>query len=44
MNLFQVKPNDFVKIVDLKKGNQYLDKNDPVLERLELLGFRIGET
>lgn len=30
MNLFQVKPNEFVKIVDLKKGNQYLDKNDPV--------------
>ncbi|MBV6559654.1 ferrous iron transport protein A, partial [Acinetobacter baumannii] len=27
MNLFQVKPNEFVKIVDLKKGNQYLDKN-----------------
>ncbi|HFX6352855.1 TPA: ferrous iron transport protein A, partial [Acinetobacter baumannii] len=23
MNLFQVKPNEFVKIVDLKKGNQY---------------------
>lgn len=44
MNLFQVKPNEFVKIVDLKKGNQYLDKNDPVLERLELLGFRIGVT
>ncbi|WP_151731681.1 FeoA family protein [Acinetobacter seifertii] len=44
MNLFQGKPNQFVKIVDLKKGSQYSDTNDPVLERLELLGFRIGET
>ncbi len=44
MNLFQVKPNEFVKIVDLKKGNQYLDKNDTVLEQLHLLGYRIGET
>ena len=37
MNLFQVKPNEFVKIVDLKKGNQYLDKNDPKDKRVRLL-------
>lgn len=43
MNLFQVKPNQFAKIVDLKKGEQYTN-NDPVLERLELLGFRVGES
>ncbi|MBB4808395.1 ferrous iron transport protein A [Acinetobacter johnsonii] len=43
MNLFQVKPNQFAKIVDLKKGDQYTNK-DPVLERLELLGFRVGES
>ena len=43
MNLFQVKPNQFAKIVDLKKGDQYTN-NDPVLERLELLGFRVGES
>ena len=44
MNLFQVKQDQIVKIIDLKKGDQYQDKNDPVLERLELLGFRVGET
>ena len=44
MNLFQVKEDQTVKIIDLKKGEQYQDKNDPVLERLELLGFRVGET
>ena len=44
MNLFQVKQDQIVKIIDLKKGEQYQDKNDPVLERLELLGFRVGET
>ena len=44
MNLFQVKQDQTVKIIDLKKGEQYQDKNDPVLERLELLGFRVGET
>ncbi|MEF9957743.1 MAG: FeoA family protein [Acinetobacter sp.] len=43
MNLFQVKPNQFAKIIDLKKGEQYTN-NDPVLERLELLGFRVGES
>ncbi|ELW82842.1 ferrous iron transport protein A [Acinetobacter bereziniae] len=43
MNLFQVKPNQFAKIIDLKKGEQY-SNNDPVLERLELLGFRVGES
>ncbi|BCU63708.1 hypothetical protein F941_02770 [Acinetobacter bouvetii DSM 14964 = CIP 107468] len=43
MNLFQVKPNQFAKIVDLKKRDQYTNK-DPVLERLELLGFRVGES
>ena len=37
MNLFQVKQDQTVKIIDLKKGEQYQDKNDPVLERLELL-------
>jgi ferrous iron transport protein A len=44
MNLFQVKQGQTVKIIDLKKGEQYQDKNDPVLERLELLGFRVGES
>lgn len=44
MNLFQVKKDQTVKIIDLKKGEQYQDKNDPVLERLELLGFRVGES
>lgn len=44
MNLFQVKQDQTVKIIDLKKGEQYQDKNDPVMERLELLGFRVGET
>ena len=44
MNLFQVKQDQIVKIIDLKKGEQYQDKNDPVLERLELLGFRVGES
>lgn len=44
MNLFQVKEDQTVKIIDLKKGEQYQDKNDPVLERLELLGFRVGES
>ena len=44
MNLFQVKQDQSVKIIDLKKGEQYQDKNDPVLERLELLGFRVGES
>ena len=44
MNLFQVKQDQTVKIIDLKKGEQCQDKNDPVLERLELLGFRVGET
>ena len=44
MNLFQVKQDQTVKIIDLKKGEQYQDKNDPVLERLELLGCRVGET
>lgn len=44
MNLFQVKQDQTVKIIDLKMGEQYQDKNDPVLERLELLGFRVGET
>ena len=44
MNLFQVKQDQTVKIIDLKKGEQYQDKNDPVLERIELLGFRVGET
>ena len=44
MNLFQVKQDQTVKIIDLKKGEQYQHKNDPVLERLELLGFRVGET
>ena len=44
MNLFQVKQDQTVKIIDLKKGEQYQDKNDPVLERLELLGFRVGES
>ena len=44
MNLFQVKQDQTVKIIDLKKGDQYQDKNDPVLERLELLGFRVGES
>ena len=44
MNLFQVKQDQIVKIIDLKKGDQYQDKNDPVLERLELLGFRVGES
>lgn len=44
MNLFQVKQDQTAKIIDLKKGEQYQDKNDPVLERLELLGFRVGET
>ena len=43
MNLFQMKPNQFAKIIDLKKGEQY-SNNDPVLERLELLGFRVGES
>ena len=43
MTLFQVKPNQFAKIIDLKKGEQY-SNNDPVLERLELLGFRVGES
>ena len=44
MNLFQVKQNQFVKIIDLKNGDQYVDLKDPVLERLELLGFRVGES
>ena len=44
MNLFQAKQDQTVKIIDLKKGEQYQDKNDPVLERLELLGFRVGES
>ncbi len=44
MNLFQVKQDQIVKIIELKKGEQYQDKNDPVLERLELLGFRVGES
>jgi len=44
MNLFQVKQNQIVKIRDLKKGNQYSHTTDPVLERLQLLGFREGET
>lgn len=44
MNLFQVKQDQTVKIIDLKKGEQYQDKNDPVMERLELLGFRVGES
>ena len=44
MNLFQVKQNQTVKIIDLKKGSQFQDKSDPVLERLELLGFRVGES
>ena len=44
MNLFQVKQDQTVKIIDLKKGEQSQDKNDPVLERLELLGFRVGES
>ena len=44
MNLFQVKQDQIVKIIGLKKGDQYQDKNDPVLERLELLGFRVGES
>ena len=44
MNLFQVKQDQTVKIIDLKNGEQYQDKNDPVLERLELLGFRVGQT
>ncbi|CAI3124413.1 hypothetical protein MWMV2_MWMV2_01241 [Acinetobacter oleivorans] len=44
MNLFQASPNQVVKIIDLKKGVQYFDKKDPVLERLELLGFRVGES
>lgn len=44
MNLFQLKQDQTVKIIDLKKGEQYQDKNDPVLERLELLGFRVGES
>ena len=44
MNLFQVKQDQTVKIIDLKKGEQYQDKNDLVLERLELLGFRVGES
>ena len=44
MNLFQVKQDQTVKIIDLKMGEQYQDKNDPVLERLELLGFRVGES
>ena len=44
MHLFQVKQNQNVKIRDLKKGNQYSHTTDPVLERLQLLGFREGET
>lgn len=44
MNLFQVKQNQIVIIRDLKKGNQYSHTTDPVLERLQLLGFREGET
>ena len=44
MNLFQAKQDQTVKIIDLKKGEQYQDKNDPVLERLELLGYRVGES
>ena len=44
MNLFQVKQNQFVKIIDLKNGDQYVDLKDPVLERLELLGFRVRES
>lgn len=44
MNLFQVKQAQTVKIVELKKGNHYPDNNDPVLERLKLLGFRVGES
>ncbi|GAB3054514.1 FeoA family protein [Acinetobacter apis] len=44
MNLFHVKQNQFVKIIDLKNGDQYVDRKDPVLERLELLGFRVGES
>jgi len=44
MNLFQVKQNQIVKIIDLKKGNQNSHTTDPVLERLQLLGFREGET
>ena len=44
MNLFQVKQDQTVKIIDLKNGEQYQDKNDPVMERLELLGFRVGES
>ena len=44
MNLFQVKQNQIVKIIDLKKGNQYSPTTDPVLERIQLLGFRAGDT
>lgn len=44
MNLFHVKQNQFVKIIDLKNGDQYVARKDPVLERLELLGFRVGES
>lgn len=44
MNLFQVKQNQIVKIIDLKKGNQYSNTTDPILERLQLLGFREGES
>lgn len=44
MNLFQVKRNQNVKIIGLQKGDQYSDLKDPILERLELLGFRIGES
>ena len=32
MNLFQVKQNQIVKIIDLKKGNQYSHTTDPILE------------
>ncbi|HCA5285773.1 FeoA family protein [Acinetobacter baumannii] len=44
MNLFQVKQDQTVKIIELKKSNHYPDNNDPVLERLKLLGFRVGES
>lgn len=44
MNLLQVKQNQVVKIINLKKGTQYSNTVDPVLERLELLGFRVGES
>ena len=44
MNLFEVKQIQIVKIIDLKKGNQYSHTTDPVLERLQLLGFRVGES